>query len=96
MARVDEAEVGRLARLAKIELEPAEIPGLAADLEAILGYVASLAGVDTDGVAPMAHATGATLALRPDEPAAGLSHDDALAAAPETEGGGFSVPHFVE
>ncbi len=96
MPRVDEAEVRRLARLAKIELAEPEVPALAADLEAILGYVATLAEVDTTGVEPMAHAAGATLALRPDEPAPGLSRDDALAAAPETEGGGFSVPHFVE
>ena len=61
-------------------------------------YVAELAEVDTEGIPPMTHVAGAELAapLRPDEVQEGLAHEDALAAAPKAEHGGFAVPTFVE
>jgi aspartyl-tRNA(Asn)/glutamyl-tRNA(Gln) amidotransferase subunit C len=34
--------------------------------------------------------------LRPDEPRPCLSHEEALAQAPEAVDGGFAVPTFVE
>lgn len=85
-----------LAQLAAIELDPSESAGLTADLAAIVAYVEQLQAVPTDGVPPMTTVeTAARIALREDVPRDGLSHDDALANAPASAEGGFSVPTFV-
>ena len=88
--------LNHLAGLAAIELDEAESATLSADLEAIVRYVEPLQAVPTDGVPPMTTVeTAARVALREDVPREGLSHDEALANAPASAEGGFSVPTFV-
>jgi aspartyl-tRNA(Asn)/glutamyl-tRNA(Gln) amidotransferase subunit C len=88
--------VMHVARLAQLRLQPEEIPKMAAELSAIVAYVQKLSELDTTNVAPTAQVVD-RLPLRHDETvASGLSHDDALAAAPRREHEGFAVPGFVE
>lgn len=88
--------LNHLAGLAAIELDEAESATLSADLEAIVRYVEQLQAVPTEGVPPMTTVeTAARVALREDVPREGLSHDEALANAPASAEGGFSVPTFV-
>ncbi len=91
--------VVHVAELASLSLEESEIATFARELDAIVRYVEQLGAVDTEGVEPAS--SGAPLeqsrgGWRPDVPAPGLSHDDALAEAPAAAEGGFAVPVFVD
>ncbi len=52
--------------------------------------------MDTTGVPPTAQVGVDRMPLRADEVHVGVSREAALAAAPETAGGGFVVPAFVD
>jgi len=88
-------DVEHVAWLARLGLTDEEKERFAAQLGAILEYARSVSEVDTAGVAPMAHAVPRTNVFRGDEPRDSLSQDDALAAAPQAEAGGFVVPRIV-
>ncbi|MBI5481547.1 MAG: Asp-tRNA(Asn)/Glu-tRNA(Gln) amidotransferase subunit GatC [Deltaproteobacteria bacterium] len=88
-------EVLETALLARLELAPEEIPALQADLAAILGYVATLAALDTAGVEPTTHAVPLDCPLRDDVTAPHLAHDEALRAAPAADEGCFVVPAII-
>ena len=88
--------VRKVARLARLELAESELERLAFELDAIVGYVAELRSVDTEGVEPTAQVALEQAPLRWDETAPGVSHDAALAQAPRTSDGSFAVPAFVD
>lgn len=101
---VTEADVVRVAELASLELTPEEMPRMARDLNAILGYVAQLNELDTTGVEPMAQvgemlgavpaAAGET--LRQDQVRPSLERGSVMSQAPETDGRFFKVPKVIE
>ncbi len=93
---MDVSQIRHVAALAELSLTPEEEQRLAAEMTRILDYVAELDAVDTSSVLPMTQVTGAAPRLREDVVEEGLAHEDALAAAPEAEHGGFVVPTFVE
>jgi aspartyl-tRNA(Asn)/glutamyl-tRNA(Gln) amidotransferase subunit C len=98
---VDSPEIDRrlvlhIAKLASLSISDDEADRLAKDLAQIVGYVEQLVAVDTSEVAPSAPALADRVPWRQDEVQPGLSHDDALAQAPQVESGGFAVPTFVE
>lgn len=95
MPKLDRAAIEHLAALAQLSLREDEIEELTVDLDRIVAYVGELAALDLDGVATTAQ-VGPSTVLRPDEPRPCLTHEDALAAAPRVEDGGFAVPPFVE
>ncbi len=96
MPRIDHAQVLHVAKLARLTLREEEVPVVTAQLEKILGHIAQLGEVDTTGVEPTAQVGVDRAPLRPDEPREGVPHALAIAAAPETAGGGFVVPAFVD
>ena len=85
-------EVVHVARLAKLELDEDELGRMAQELSAVLDHVDRIRAVDLDGVAPTAHTVDLAGVMRPDEPVVGLTHEQALAAAPEPVDGGFGAP----
>ncbi len=85
-------QVLHVARLARLELSEAEVERMARELSAVLDHVAALAELDLEGVAPTSHVIALANALRPDEPAASLPREVALAPAPATAADGFAVP----
>ena len=89
---LDRAQVLHVARLARLELDDAEVERMAGELSAVLDHVARIAELDLEGVPPTSHAVDVNTVLRPDEPVPGLSRDVILAAAPEPVDGGFGVP----
>ena len=93
--RITEAEVRATAALARIALSDEEVARLGRELDAILGYMESLASVDVDGVEPMTHAVALECRLREDEPGPELGTEVALAAAPRREGDFFEVPRVI-
>jgi aspartyl-tRNA(Asn)/glutamyl-tRNA(Gln) amidotransferase subunit C len=89
-------EAARVAALAKLEMTGDELDRAAADLTAILDYVAELDAVDTSAVDP--EAAPLTLSpLREDEPRPSLDRGDAFANAPDADrdAGLFRVPRVL-
>ncbi|MDO9081200.1 MAG: Asp-tRNA(Asn)/Glu-tRNA(Gln) amidotransferase subunit GatC, partial [Desulfuromonadales bacterium] len=60
-------EVKKVAKLAKLTLSDPDIERMAADMDAMLDYVATLADLDTKGIVPTAHAVPMANAFRADQ-----------------------------
>ena len=94
---VDNATVVRIARLARIRVAEGELDRLAGELNTILGFVAQLDEVNTDGVEPMASGVeGMRLRRREDKVTDGDCQDKVLANAPAARDGYFVVPKVIE
>lgn len=93
---VDEATVRRVAHLARIRVEEAELGPLATELSRILAFAEQLAEVDVEGVEPMTSVTPMALKMREDVVTDGGARDAVLANAPLTREGFFAVPKVVE
>jgi aspartyl-tRNA(Asn)/glutamyl-tRNA(Gln) amidotransferase subunit C len=89
-------DVSRIARLARIEISPAEATRTCDQLNGILAFVEQLQAVDTSGIEPMAHAVDVVQRLRPDIVTEPDRRDDFQAIAPETEAGLYLVPKVIE
>jgi aspartyl-tRNA(Asn)/glutamyl-tRNA(Gln) amidotransferase subunit C len=89
-------DVSRIARLARIEISPAEAQQTRDQLNRILAFVEQLQAVDTTGIEPMAHAVDVVQRLRPDAVTEADRRDAFQAVAPETEAGLYLVPRVVE
>jgi aspartyl-tRNA(Asn)/glutamyl-tRNA(Gln) amidotransferase subunit C len=89
---LDRATVLHVARLARLQLDDAEVERMAAELSKVLDHVEKIRELDLDGVPPTSHVVDVVNALRDDEPAPSLPREVALAAAPEPVDGGFGVP----
>jgi aspartyl-tRNA(Asn)/glutamyl-tRNA(Gln) amidotransferase subunit C len=93
---VDEATVRKIARLARIAVDDEQLPALAGELSAILGWIEQLGEVDTKGIAPMTAVIPTHLAWREDVITDGNVQAEVLANAPDTTGGFFAVPKVIE
>lgn len=93
---VDDEMVVRVARLARIALDAADVPALAAELNGILGWIDQLQAVDTSGVEPMDAVIPKPHRWRADAVADGDIAADVLANAPAAAHGFFAVPKVVE
>ena len=68
---------------------------MAEEMSQILDYVDKLDELDTSGVPPMSHVLDVTNVFRPDEIEQRIDQEQALAPAPEADGGYFQVPKVV-
>ena len=89
-------DVLHVAKLARLELDEAEIERLMKDLGSILGYVEELRQLDTAKVPETAHVAVEATPLRDDVVEPGFLPEVALSEAPKKSGGGFAVPAFVD
>jgi aspartyl-tRNA(Asn)/glutamyl-tRNA(Gln) amidotransferase subunit C len=94
-SRIRPEEVREIATLARLRLSDDEVARLTQDLDAILGYVATLREVETGDVEPMTHAVPFDCPLRADEVRPSLPVEEAVANAPRREGPFFQVPRIV-
>lgn len=93
---VDAAMVERVAKLARLRLQPDEARHLEVEINGILGWIEDLRQVNTDGVAPMTAVIPNPLRLRDDAVTDGGIRDAVLANAPQAEHGFFAVPKVIE
>lgn len=96
---LDTATVRRVASLARLHVDDADIAKLQAELNGILGWIEQLQAVNTEGVEPMAGGgvgTGGAARLREDAITDGGIPEKVLANAPDREGEYFGVPKVVE
>ncbi len=90
-----DAQLEHVARLARLQLDPAQIPQLQRDLTAIVTYFQELQAIDTEGVLPMQHPLDGQWTLRADQASIGLPNATVMALAPVHDQGLFIVPRVV-
>jgi aspartyl-tRNA(Asn)/glutamyl-tRNA(Gln) amidotransferase subunit C len=93
---LDPATIRRIATLARIHVEDAEVATLQAELNAILGWIEQLNEVNVDGIEPLTGATQMALKMREDVVTDGGYPDKILANAPQRAGDFYAVPKVVE
>jgi aspartyl-tRNA(Asn)/glutamyl-tRNA(Gln) amidotransferase subunit C len=93
---LERTEVEKIAHLARLGLNEAEIPQTTATLNNILGLIDAMQAVDTSGVEPLAHPLETTQRLRADEVTEHNQRDAYQAIAPAVENGLYLVPKVIE
>lgn len=91
---ISEEEVRHVAELARLGLSDEEVSRMSGQLGAILDSVEKLGQLDLSGVPPTSNPLSAVNVLRPDEPGAELSREEALSQAPDPAGDLFGVPRI--
>lgn len=89
-------EVRHVAKLARLELDEAEIMALQGELNALLGHFADIQHLDVTGIEPTSHAVSMQNVWAEDVPSFGLSRDSVLRSAPLSRAGLFVVPQIIE
>lgn len=90
------ADVARLAQLARLDVTAADAGAVHGQLASIFGLIDQLAGVDTTGVAPLAHPQECFAPLRDDAVTEGDERALFQSVAPAVEDGLYLVPRVVE
>ena len=93
---LDKTQVEKIAHLARLQIDPADVPEYATNLSNILDLVEQMDAVDTEGVDPMAHPTDAMQRLREDVVTESDQRDQFQAIAPQVENGLYLVPKVIE
>ncbi len=93
---IDENTAARVAKLARIKVEPEALPALAQEFNGILGFIEQLSEVDVEGVEPMTSVTPQRLKRRADVVTDGDQQTAVLVNAPDAREGFFGVPKVVE
>ncbi len=89
---IERSDVLHIARLARLDLDEAEIDVLGAELSGILAHVERISELDLAGVEPTSHSVAQIGSLRPDVAGDSLPREVALEGAPDSDGVGFRVP----
>lgn len=93
---IDEGTARKVAKLARIRVEEADLPRLAGQLSGILGFMEQLNEVDVTGIEPMVSVTPMRLKRRADVVTDGNIQPQILKNAPDAREGFFAVPKVVE
>ena len=93
---IDENDVRKIAKLARLRLSADEVRLYQGQLLKILDSMAELSKLDTSKVAPTTSVLGLSNVLREDEPAPFADAEKLLANAPEREGPYFKVRKVIE
>lgn len=93
---LDSDDVKKIAHLARLAIDEADIPAYAANLTNILQLVEQMDSVNTDKVQPMAHPLDETQRLREDEVTETDQRAHFQKYAPLVEDGLYLVPKVIE
>ena len=93
---ISHSEVERVARLARLRIDPADLDDRARDLGRILELFDRLAAVYTRDVEPLSHPLAATQRLRPDAVTEAIDRAALQHGAPQVEDGMYVVPRVIE
>ena len=86
----------RVARLARLKVKEEDVPRLAGELNAILGFIEQLNEVDVSGVEPLTSVVTVRMKMRQDVVTDGHYPQKIVANAPAQEDDFFMVPKVVE
>jgi aspartyl-tRNA(Asn)/glutamyl-tRNA(Gln) amidotransferase subunit C len=93
---LDPATVRRIATLARIRMDDAEVTRMVGELNGILGWIEQLNEVDIAGVDPLTGGAHMALKMREDVVTDGGYPERILYNAPDRNGDFFAVPKVVE
>jgi len=93
---LDRAAVAKIAKLARLKMEPDRLEAMTSELNRILSFVEELQAVPTDNVTPMTSVTPMKLRQREDEVTDGGKPDAVLKNAPQRQGDFYTVPKVIE
>ncbi len=94
--KIDEAQVRRVALLARLEMSDQEVHQFSDQLSSILEYIEKLNELDTENVEPLAHCLDVHNAFRADEIRESLGAEKSMTNAPDREGDYFKVPKVLD
>ncbi|MFY9258908.1 MAG: Asp-tRNA(Asn)/Glu-tRNA(Gln) amidotransferase subunit GatC [Gallionella sp.] len=89
-------DVRKVARLARLAMNEAEIDAARSQLSGIFELIAEMQAVDTRNIAPMSHAQDVSQRLRADVVTAKNEREAFQAIAPQVEAGLYLVPQVIE
>lgn len=90
------SDVQKVARLARLAMNPTEIETARAQLSGIFDLIAEMQAVDTQGIAPMSHAQDLSQRLREDVVTETNQREAFQEIAPQVEAGLYLVPQVIE
>lgn len=90
--RITSDDVAHVARLARVDLNPADLDVATAELSSMLDHFADIDALDLTDVEPMPYPYPLHNVMRDDVVAPTLDRDEVLASAPRAEDGQFRVP----
>lgn len=90
------SDVEKIAHLARLAIDEADVPGYTRDLSRILELVEQMNSVDTAGVEPLAHPLEAIQRLREDAVTETDAREAFQVIAPAVEDGLYLVPKVIE
>ena len=93
---LDREEVLKIAHLARLGVDDAEVRRYADELSNILALVDRMNAIDAAGVAPMAHPLDGVQRLRPDAVSESDRRDEFQKIAPAVRDGLYLVPKVIE
>jgi aspartyl-tRNA(Asn)/glutamyl-tRNA(Gln) amidotransferase subunit C len=89
-------QIRRIARLARIAVQPEELAAVGERLNRVLGLIDQMRAIDTTGIEPMSHALDTVQRLRPDEVTEADRREAYQSVAPAVEEGLYLVPKVIE
>jgi aspartyl-tRNA(Asn)/glutamyl-tRNA(Gln) amidotransferase subunit C len=93
---LDPATVRRIAKLARIRVDEAQVGQLQTELSGILSWIEQLNEVDVEGVEPLTGGAQMAMRMREDVVTDGGIAEKILANAPDRAGEFYAVPKVVE
>ena len=94
--KIDELQVRKVGKLARLDLSDAEVREFTGQLSAILEYVEKLNELDTGDIEPLAHCLPVSNVFREDKARKSLGTEKTLANAPQQDGDFFKVPKILD
>jgi aspartyl-tRNA(Asn)/glutamyl-tRNA(Gln) amidotransferase subunit C len=94
--KIDESQVRKVAKLARLDLSDEEVKEFSVQLNAIIGYVERMNELNTEGIEPLAHCLPISNVFREDIVKESLGTEKTLANAPQRDGAFFKVPKILE
>ncbi len=92
---IDRETVTKVAQLSKLKLTEEEVELFSKQLGDILNFIKKLEELDTENILPFYELNQQETPMRNDIPQEGLSNEEALSNAPQSEKGFFVVPRVV-
>lgn len=96
MTNLNENDIKKVARLARIEVNSEEINNLSKQVGGIINWVEKLSEVNTDNVEPLNSVGEESLRLNKDEVSDGNIAQDVLKNSKDAKYDYFSVPKVIE
>ncbi|KPV45569.1 Asp-tRNA(Asn)/Glu-tRNA(Gln) amidotransferase subunit GatC [Alicyclobacillus ferrooxydans] len=93
---ITEDVVKNVAKLARLAVSEEDAQKLAPELSEIISYAQQLQEVDLTDVPPTSHSLSLVNVMRPDIPSAGLTREEALKNAPDSDGAEIRVPAVLD